>query len=142
MVFRRDAGRPCHARFVADQRHDMARAGLFYGLFKSCERANVNHGRKRVVSYIGIGQAHSHRNRRWRKWDAISRTIRSWISTPGEPFEPFQITRLRGLGRPWLEIIAFKRGGEFRRAAKEPLGLSGCETGEAGRLEKGSLPVG
>jgi hypothetical protein len=44
MIFRRDAEWARHAPFIADQRHDMARAGLFHRLFKPRQGANVNHG--------------------------------------------------------------------------------------------------
>ena len=35
MVFRRDRGRPFDAGFIAEQRHDMARAGILDGLMQA-----------------------------------------------------------------------------------------------------------
>ena len=46
MVLRRDGMRTHHIAFVADQRHDMARAGVFDGFVQARERADVNHGVK------------------------------------------------------------------------------------------------
>ena len=37
MILRRDAVRPHHITFVADQRHDMARAGVFDGFMQARE---------------------------------------------------------------------------------------------------------
>src|SRR5262245_49968487 len=59
-----------------------------------------------------------------------------------EPVEALEIARLRGLGRPRLEVIAFHRRGEFRRPAEEPPGLGGVKASKPGGFEKCSLPVG
>ena len=44
MILRRDAGRPLEAGLVADQRHDMARAGVLDRFVQARKRADVNHG--------------------------------------------------------------------------------------------------
>ena len=49
MIFRRDAGRPLDAGFVAEQRHDMARAGVVDGFMQARERADVNHEQSRCA---------------------------------------------------------------------------------------------
>src|SRR6516162_4983125 len=58
-----------------------------------------------------------------------------------KPVESFEVTRLRGLGRPGLEVIAFHRRGEFRRPAEEAPGFGGVKAGKTGRFEKCGLPV-
>src|SRR5215471_7449554 len=59
-----------------------------------------------------------------------------------EPIESFEVTRLRGLGRPRLEVIGFHRRGEFRRPAEESPGFGGVKAGKTGCFEKCGLPVG
>src|ERR1700733_1425162 len=44
MMFRRYACRPLQACLIADQRHHMARAGIFDGLLQARKRADVDHG--------------------------------------------------------------------------------------------------
>src|ERR1700722_3818792 len=64
MVLRCDALRPHQIRFVADQRHDMARAGVCDDFMKARERADVNHDiRNRLLRSL------SYRNRARRKCD-------------------------------------------------------------------------
>src|SRR5262249_24156036 len=58
-----------------------------------------------------------------------------------KPVESFEVTRLRGLSRPGLEVIALHRRGEFRRPAEESPSFGGVKAGEAGRFEKCGLPV-
>ena len=43
MVLRRDIGRTFQTGLEADQRYDVARAGVFDGLVQAGKRANVNH---------------------------------------------------------------------------------------------------
>ena len=52
MIFRRDAVWTHHIGFVADQRHDMARAGIFDDFMQARERADVNHGIRNLASGI------------------------------------------------------------------------------------------
>src|SRR5271155_2583839 len=44
MMLRRYARRPLQARLIADQRHDMARAGIIDSLLQARKRADVDHG--------------------------------------------------------------------------------------------------
>jgi hypothetical protein len=43
MILWRDARRTLYARLVAEQRHDMPRAGTFDDFVQTCQRADVDH---------------------------------------------------------------------------------------------------
>ena len=54
MIFRRDAARPVDADFVAEQRHDVARAGVLDGFVQARQRADVNHRIKTMSSLMAF----------------------------------------------------------------------------------------